>query len=345
MYLYFTTASPVTKLIANDLSASSLKYSDQHTNHLMYREKPTSSGADIKLKLQQQKSYYKASALAHVTNLKPVIPLPSATPSLPPPTAPQQVMTIEKEPIIIRYTPMIINTPDSVRVPLSSSTTPAPPPAKQIYSPKFVTILENDSNIERPHEYPYPTSTTTEAPPVIVQSKYIMPTISTTTPAVSTFHPTLSYYMQSQPKYFVHSTKAALFKPSKRYKSHSSTQTTTSKPYVTVAVEPGDDAPAGISGESLSNLLKRLQESNHLPETLTPDNIDNSIRTLVKILNNLKKNKNAYKVTQEPVTVQEPSNDYDYKYYDDLGKNSLSLLFNNQHFKSLGGFLSYMTVF
>lgn len=40
--------------------------------------------------------------------------------------------------------------------------------------------------------------------------------------------------------------------------------------------------------QSLSQLLKKLQDSNHLPKTLTPDNIDNSIKTLIKILNNLK---------------------------------------------------------
>uniref|UniRef100_A0A182NEI3 Chitin-binding type-2 domain-containing protein n=1 Tax=Anopheles dirus TaxID=7168 RepID=A0A182NEI3_9DIPT len=48
--------------------------------------------------------------------------------------------------------------------------------------------------------------------------------------------------------------------------------------------------PPGAATASLSDLLKNLQDSNLLPKTLTPDNIDNSIRTLVKILNNLKAN-------------------------------------------------------
>ncbi|XP_049282428.1 uncharacterized protein LOC125763373 [Anopheles funestus] len=48
--------------------------------------------------------------------------------------------------------------------------------------------------------------------------------------------------------------------------------------------------PHGAATGSLSDLLKNLQDSNLLPKTLTPDNIDNSIRTLVKILNNLKAN-------------------------------------------------------
>ncbi|XP_058979411.1 proteoglycan 4-like [Musca domestica] len=44
-----------------------------------------------------------------------------------------------------------------------------------------------------------------------------------------------------------------------------------------------------IRTSSLAEILHKLQESNHLPHTLTPDNIDNSIKTLIRILNNLKK--------------------------------------------------------
>lgn len=44
-----------------------------------------------------------------------------------------------------------------------------------------------------------------------------------------------------------------------------------------------------IRSSSLADILHKLQASNHLPQTLTPDNIDNSIRTLIAILNNLKK--------------------------------------------------------
>lgn len=39
---------------------------------------------------------------------------------------------------------------------------------------------------------------------------------------------------------------------------------------------------------SLAIILKKLQQANQLPQTITPDNIDYSIKTLVKILNNLK---------------------------------------------------------
>lgn len=39
---------------------------------------------------------------------------------------------------------------------------------------------------------------------------------------------------------------------------------------------------------SLGDLLKHLQETNALPPTLTADNIDNSIKTLMRILDALK---------------------------------------------------------
>lgn len=53
---------------------------------------------------------------------------------------------------------------------------------------------------------------------------------------------------------------------------------------------------------SLSVILKQLQDSNTLPQTLTPDNIDNSIKTLVHILNSLKNTK-----LQKPIIVDDIS--------------------------------------
>lgn len=43
------------------------------------------------------------------------------------------------------------------------------------------------------------------------------------------------------------------------------------------------------STNNLGALLKKLQDSNALPQTLTPANIDNSIKTLVHILSSIKK--------------------------------------------------------
>lgn len=43
-----------------------------------------------------------------------------------------------------------------------------------------------------------------------------------------------------------------------------------------------------VEDSSLGDLLKHLQETNALPPTLTADNIDNSIKTLMRILDALK---------------------------------------------------------
>lgn len=54
-------------------------------------------------------------------------------------------------------------------------------------------------------------------------------------------------------------------------------------------------------------ILKHLQETNALPQTLTPENIDNSIKTLVRILSALK---NQPKFTRPIVVQDENSRDY-----------------------------------
>lgn len=63
-----------------------------------------------------------------------------------------------------------------------------------------------------------------------------------------------------------------------------------------------EEARLKDSRNSLAIILKKLQESNTLPHTLTADNIDNSIKTLVQILNNLKQtHKNVEVVTETPI--------------------------------------------
>lgn len=83
---------------------------------------------------------------------------------------------------------------------------------------------------------------------------------------------------------------------------------TTSKP----EYEPLPD----ITSESIPEVLTKLQESNQLPSTLTADNVDGSIKTLVKILNNIKQ--------KDPKPLPEYNNhandDYDYYGSDDDGK-------------------------
>lgn len=59
---------------------------------------------------------------------------------------------------------------------------------------------------------------------------------------------------------------------------------------------------------SLTLLLNRLKEKNHLPPSFDAGNVDNSIRTLAKLLNNLKRTKKLKPHLPKPVVHH---NDYD----------------------------------
>ncbi|KAF5273089.1 hypothetical protein FQR65_LT04831 [Abscondita terminalis] len=52
---------------------------------------------------------------------------------------------------------------------------------------------------------------------------------------------------------------------------------------------------------SLSQILKNLQDTNVLPQAITPDNIDNSIKTLINILNSFKKGQKLLR----PIVVED----------------------------------------
>ncbi|KAL3278766.1 hypothetical protein HHI36_016292, partial [Cryptolaemus montrouzieri] len=67
-----------------------------------------------------------------------------------------------------------------------------------------------------------------------------------------------------------------------------------------------EDVRQNPNTNSLGVILKQLQKDNALPQTLTVNNIDNSIRTLVKILNSLKKNQRPLK----PIVVAEENDKY-----------------------------------
>lgn len=68
-----------------------------------------------------------------------------------------------------------------------------------------------------------------------------------------------------------------------------------------------------LHSAALPEILTKLQKSNHLPETLSVDNVDNSIKTLAKILNNMKQ----HEVVQKPPTKyhNQADDDYDYANY------------------------------
>lgn len=59
--------------------------------------------------------------------------------------------------------------------------------------------------------------------------------------------------------------------------------------------------PTTENPNNLGLILKKLQDSNALPHTLTPDNIDNSIKTLVRILSALKKEQHF----SRPIVVED----------------------------------------
>ncbi|KAM7362417.1 uncharacterized protein ACRADG_013117 isoform 2-T4 [Cochliomyia hominivorax] len=87
-----------------------------------------------------------------------------------------------------------------------------------------------------------------------------------------------------------------------------------STPPKTILADP-NELP-DIRTSSLAEILHKLQESNHLPHTLTPDNIDNSIKTLIRILNNLKQTQtivaNPPQHHETPAHPPPSSPDYDY---------------------------------
>ena len=90
------------------------------------------------------------------------------------------------------------------------------------------------------------------------------------------------------------------------------------------------------SSSKLGDILKKLQDSNHLPKTLTPDNIDNSINTLVKILDNLKQSQTI----QEKPEINNQPDDYDYN-----NNNGDDDHYDGEFMKSVSNFFeSYLTV-
>lgn len=78
-----------------------------------------------------------------------------------------------------------------------------------------------------------------------------------------------------------------------------------------------DDQLPDIRTSSLAEILHKLQASNHLPHTLTPDNIDNSIKTLIRILNNLKQTQTIVANPPQHHEAKPTSNSHDYDYHTD----------------------------
>ncbi|KAJ8960518.1 hypothetical protein NQ318_013802, partial [Aromia moschata] len=93
--------------------------------------------------------------------------------------------------------------------------------------------------------------------------------------------PTYEEYQTATPKYDEYQTIAPKYE------------------YQTVA--PTADPPRTENANALGQILKQLQANNALPQTLTADNIDNSIKTLVRILEALK----TRQKTLRPIVVED----------------------------------------
>jgi hypothetical protein len=76
----------------------------------------------------------------------------------------------------------------------------------------------------------------------------------------------------------------------------------------------------------LSDILTKFQKSNLLPDTLKPENVDHSVKTLVKILNNLKQKETVQKPPPEYTNHAVDEYDEEYGNYDD---GNLHLIFKS----------------
>lgn len=69
----------------------------------------------------------------------------------------------------------------------------------------------------------------------------------------------------------------------------------------TSSEHPIDDISNDLNTTSLQSLLHKLQDANYLPKTLSVNNLDNSMRTLAKVLHDLKKTQKLSKLPQKPI--------------------------------------------
>lgn len=120
------------------------------------------------------------------------------------------------------------------------------------------------------------------------------------------------YHTTPAPEYHTnrdyHTVKVTTFAPDERYLQK--IKASTAHNYIPLK------HPDDRRSSSLSETLSKLQQSNHLPPTLTTDNVDNSIKTLVKILNNIKQSEVAQKPPPEYASNQ-ADDYYDYGNDDD----------------------------
>ncbi|XP_060527021.1 uncharacterized protein LOC132702439 isoform X2 [Cylas formicarius] len=200
---------------------------------------------------------------------------------------PQPMAVVEENYTADKYLPFLplkFNPP--IYVETQYEATPSPNYDDYQYEPQYpvtTKYVQVYKPTPRPVEYQ-------RQPPVATAAPTTTPTPEIVTPEVQYHHQTVtpaSVVTQSSAEYYQDDIRHATPKP-------------------VAFMHPGDD-PNG-----LANILKQLQDTNALPQTLTPDNIDSSIKTLVKILEELR---TRQKQRRPPIIHDE----YDEDIYNEAG--------------------------
>lgn len=161
------------------------------------------------------------------------------------------------------------------------------------YHSKLIPLSDHQQKPLTPLTYSSPT-------PVYITSA---PDESTEIPFVSTNShdfEEIEILPPSSPKPEFHTVRVTTFAPDEKYRQK------------VKAVNKKPQNLPDLHDQPLSEILTKFQKSNHLPETLKPEHVDNSVKTLVKILNNLKQKENV----QKP-SLELSNHAVDYENYDD----------------------------
>uniref|UniRef100_A0A1B0DDR9 Uncharacterized protein n=2 Tax=Phlebotomus papatasi TaxID=29031 RepID=A0A1B0DDR9_PHLPP len=194
------------------------------------------------------------------------------------------------------FIPVAVGSTSTTPHPLSTPTPTVhiPPSGKTFLKTTKATFIHDPPSAPSGHAQDYDISST-QTPP----RQHLTETTQLQPPHLTTYHPTFIRQKYPEPKKIYDSYHQERYMASSPAPPRLPIRTT-ARPVIT---------KNDFQSKSLAELLKKLQESNQLPQTLTSDNIDNSIRTLIKILNNLKQEQN---VAVEPAQHHQPDDQEDY---------------------------------
>lgn len=177
-------------------------------------------------------------------------------------------------------------------------------PVTSTSTPRYYPVKQNDDEnyqdiSEEPFRPTIPTSTV-----ALQNHQHLTETSHGHTPTSATYHSPVSPPRQYQPYSIQPKVK---FIP--RYQSPANIPTVQVQPNPTLT---GSQTPMEFGSTSVSEVLRKLQETNLLPQTLNADNIDDSIQTLVRILNNLKQSQHVAEIPpQQHQSVDYPEQNDD----------------------------------